>query len=98
MMSLRTPRTMFTGIANPMPSTPRFFATMAVLMPMRAPLESTSAPPELPKLIGASVWMKSSRGAIPSCCRLVALTMPCVTVCDRPMGLPMASTTSPTLS
>ena len=24
--------------------------------------------------------------------------MPCVTVCDRPMGLPMASTTSPTCS
>ena len=44
-----------------------FFATMAVLMPMRSPLASTSAPPELPKLIGASVWMKSSSGAMPSC-------------------------------
>ena len=32
-----------------------------------APLESISAPPELPKLIGASVWMKSSSGAMPSC-------------------------------
>src|SRR5213082_2302043 len=52
------PRTMFTGIAKPMPSTPRFLATMAVLMPTSAPLESISAPPELPKLIGASVWMK----------------------------------------
>ena len=34
----------------------------------------------------------------PSCWRPVALTMPCVTVWDRPMGLPMASTTSPTRS
>ena len=59
---------------------------------------STSAPPELPTLIAASVWMKSSKEARPSCCRPVALTMPCVTVCDRPIGLPMASTTSPTLS
>jgi len=76
MMSASTPRTMFTGMAKPMPSTPMFLATMAVLMPTSAPLESTSAPPELPKLIGASVWMKSSSGAIPSCWRLVALTIP----------------------
>jgi hypothetical protein len=75
-MSLNTPRTMFTGIAKPMPSTPRFLATIAVLIPTRSPLESTSAPPELPKLIGASVWMKSSSGAMPSYWRLTALTMP----------------------
>ena len=61
-----------------------------------APLESIKAPPELPKLIGASVWMKSSSGAMPSCWRLTALTMPWVTVWDRPIGSPMASTTSPT--
>ena len=40
---------------------------MAVLMPISAPSESTSAPPELPKLIGASVWMKSSNVVMPSC-------------------------------
>jgi hypothetical protein len=69
---------------------------MAVLMPTSAPLVSTSAPPELPKLMAASVWMKSSKVAMPSCSRLVALTMPCVTVCDSPIGSPIASTTSPT--
>ena len=47
--------------------------------------------------MAASVWMKSSNVATPSE-RVVALTMPCVTVCDRPTGLPMASTTSPTRS
>ena len=87
MMSLTTPRTMFTGIAKPMPSTPRLLATMAVLMPTRSPLASTSAPPELPRLIAASVWMKSSSGAMPSCERLTALTMPWVTVCDRPQRI-----------
>ena len=58
---------------------------------------STSAPPELPWLIGASVWMKSSK------CRRrrrsrgpCALTMPIVTVWPTPSGLPIASTTSPT--
>src|SRR6184192_582693 len=44
MISESTPRTMFTGIAKPMPSTPRFLATMAVLIPTSAPLESISAP------------------------------------------------------
>ena len=33
---------------------------MAVLMPTRWPVASTSAPPELPGLIAASVWMKFS--------------------------------------
>jgi len=33
---------------------------MAVLMPISSPLELIRAPPELPGLIEASVWMKSS--------------------------------------
>ncbi|MEH2524244.1 MULTISPECIES: hypothetical protein [unclassified Bradyrhizobium] len=33
---------------------------MAELMPINSPLRLTSAPPELPGLIAASVWMKSS--------------------------------------
>ena len=32
-----------------------------LLMPIRLPAASTSAPPELPRLIAASVWMKSSK-------------------------------------
>ncbi len=79
-----------------MPSTPRFFASTAVLMPTSSPLALMSAPPELPTLMGASVWMKFSNVATPSWPRPVALTMPWVTVCDSPTGLPMASTMSPT--
>ena len=48
--------------------------------------------------MAASVWMKFSKVATPSCARPVALTMPWVTVCDSPSGLPIASTTSPTCS
>jgi len=47
-----------------MPSTPMFLATMAVLMPTSAPAGVDQRAAELPKLIGASVWMKSSSGAI----------------------------------
>ena len=38
---------------------------MAVLMPSRLPLTSTSAPPELPGLMAASVWMKFSKVLMP---------------------------------
>ncbi|MNT94962.1 hypothetical protein D3C72_2367510 [compost metagenome] len=50
----------FTGIAKPMPWEPPDLEKIAVLMPVRLPMASTSAPPELPGLIAASVWMKSS--------------------------------------
>ena len=51
---------MFDGIAKPMPMLPPVRERMALLMPTSRPLRSTSAPPELPGLIDASVWMKSS--------------------------------------
>jgi hypothetical protein len=51
---------MFDGIAKPMPTLPPPGATIAVLMPTSAPRRLTSAPLELPGLIGASVRMKSS--------------------------------------
>ncbi len=69
---------------------------VAVLMPTSSPREFTSAPPELPTLIAASVWMKSSKFVMPSWPRPVALTMPIVTVWLSPSELPIASTTSPT--
>src|SRR5437879_2210711 len=71
---------------------------MAVLMPTSSPRAFTSAPPELPGLIAASVWMKSSYSAMPTLARPTALTIPIVTVWLRPNGLPMASTYSPTWS
>ncbi len=67
-----------------------------LLTPIRLPAVSTSAPPELPGLIAASVWMKSSKRLMPRWLRPSALTMPIVTVLPNPNGLPIASTMSPT--
>jgi hypothetical protein len=39
---------------------------MAVLMPSSRPSVSTSAPPEFPGLMAASVWMKFSKVLMPS--------------------------------
>ena len=51
---------MLIGMAKPMPAFMPERDKMAVLMPMTRPRESTSGPPELPGLMEASVWMKSS--------------------------------------
>ncbi len=48
---------MLTGMAKPMPWPA---ATMAVLIPITSPYMLSSGPPELPGLMEASVWMKSS--------------------------------------
>ena len=69
---------------------------MSVLMPMRLPFTSTSAPPELPGLIAASVWMKLPNGFAGWISRPTALTIPMVTVWPTLNGSPIASTTSPT--
>ena len=55
-----TLRAMFTGMAKPMPMLPPLRDRIAVLMPISSPRRFTSAPPELPGLMEASVWMKSS--------------------------------------
>ena len=95
---------MLMGMAKPMPCAP---PATAVLMPMTSPFASTSAPPELPGLMAASVWMRlrSER-----CCpvphasstttsRPRALTTPLVTLVVKvPRGLPMASDSWPGLS
>ena len=65
---------------------------IAVLMPISSPRRLTSAPPELPGLIEASVWMKSSYPSGDRPLRPSALTMPEVTVWPMPKGLPMAMT------
>src|SRR6185312_10510661 len=87
-----------TGIAKPIPIEPPERVKIAVLIPTRLPPTSTSAPPELPGLMAASVWMKFSKVLMPRPVRPSAETMPPVTVWPTPKGLPMASTTSPTLS
>ena len=48
-----------------MPRLPPVREKIAVLMPSRLPATSTSAPPELPGLIAASVWMKFSKVLMP---------------------------------
>ena len=56
-----TLRATATGTAKPMPWLPDDpWARMAVLIPINSPRSFTSAPPEFPGLIDASVWMKSS--------------------------------------
>ena len=47
-------------IAKPMPIEPPFGERIAVFTPITRPFMSKSGPPELPRLIAASVWMKSS--------------------------------------
>jgi hypothetical protein len=83
------------------PGTPEATVAIAVLMPMTSPAPLTSAPPELPGLIAASVCRASITVASSwvepvATARSVALMMPSVTVFDRPSGAPMATATSPT--
>ena len=80
-----------------MPMLPPDGETICELMPTSSPDVVMSAPPELPRLIGASVCRKSSYDVLsPSVVRPFALMMPIVTVWPMPSGLPTASTTSPT--
>ena len=76
---------------------------MIEFTPISCPAMFTSAPPELPGLIGASVWMapytdawlgSDASGMITGRCR--ALMMPAVTVPSRPYGDPTAATAWPT--
>ena len=98
-------RARLAGIANPMPwaCAPLCgLAAASVGIPITSPEVFTSAPPLLPGLIGALVWMASGSvaagepGAAGSVtARPVAEMMPSVTLPDSPSGLPTASTTSP---
>ena len=81
-----------------MPIEPPLREKIAVLMPTSWPLMLISAPPELPGLIAASVWMKKPKSDTPTCVRASAETMPLVVVWPTPNGLPMASTRSPICS
>ena len=86
------------GTASPRPQ-----PATAVLMPTTRDAESASAPPELPGLSAASVWMTSSttRAVRPSRVgsdRPSPLTTPAVTEPASPSGLPTATTSWPTRS
>ena len=90
------------GIANPIPAAAPPICGSAVRRVSgcrsRVPKISTSAPPELPGLIGALVWIAFGRKTpLPSgACRLSALTMPSVTLKLSPNRFPIAIVMSPT--
>src|SRR5256886_5386457 len=89
----------FIGTARPRP-----MPATAVLTPMSLAWESARAPPELPGLRAASVWITSSmkrRLPLPSAVaseRPNPLTTPDVTEPEKPIGLPIATTSCPTRS
>ena len=88
---------MLTGTAKPMFCANR---EIAVLIPTTSPATFTSGPPELPKLIAASVWMRLSKsrswpGRGPRSGPCPEMT-PTVTVLSKLSGSPMAMTHSPT--
>ena len=85
------------GMAKPYPAYAPVGEESTELIPTNSPFAFTSAPPLLPWLIAASVWMNDS---IPLLYtpneRAFALTIPAVTVEFRLNGLPTANTHSPT--
>ena len=83
--------TVFEGIAKPMPCPCEM---RSVVMPTIFPRASTSGPPELPGLIGASVWIHRLYGAT-SRYRRGELMMPSEMDRVNPNGLPSASTNCP---
>ena len=93
-------RAVLTGIANPIPTLPWPPSPVAIweLIPITRPAASSSGPPELPGLIGASVWMTLSmlKPLGPWIWRWSADTIPLVSVRSSPNGLPIASVGSPT--
>ena len=95
--------TVLLGIAKPIPAAaPPSCGSPAASVgtPITRPWMSASAPPELPGLIGALVWIVFGRMMPPPSLALrpSALTMPWVTLELRPSGLPIAIAMSPTRS
>ena len=60
MMSLATLTTVCAGIAKPIETADSLGGMYATFMPTTCELASTSAPPELPGEIAASVWIRST--------------------------------------
>src|SRR4051794_1189192 len=86
------------GTARPRPT-----PATAVLTPTTSPRPGTSAPPELPGLRAASVWMTLSMMRVAARLRAgserpSAETTPAVTEPANPLGLPIATTSWPTRS
>ena len=89
---------MLIGTEKPMFCAKRGLA-IAVLIPTTSPAVFRSGPPEFPKLMAASVWMRLSNERLASerfAKRPLPETTPTVTVFSKPSGSPIAITQSPT--
>ena len=88
------------GTANPTPSKPDSpLERIWALIPITRPRASKSGPPELPWLIGASVWIASTRSYFvvsDGIERRIAETTPTESESVFPNGLPIAATGWPT--
>ena len=85
------------GMAKPIPLLSPLWLRISAFTPMTSPLMSARAPPELPGLMAASVWIMFTATSASFCKgRSTALTTPEVTVPLSPKGLPMATATEPT--
>ena len=80
------------GMAKPTPTLPSTGLSIELLMPITSPCVFTSAPPELPGLIAASVWIRPLRllpfEVLPLCYRFEMI--PWLSDPDRPNGEPIA--------
>src|SRR5438128_6249472 len=86
------------GIGNPIPENSPVDEKIAEFIPTTSPLIFSKGPPELPGLIGASIWImlgieywEPEGRSLPS-----PLIIPAVIEPDRPNGLPIAAICSPT--
>ena len=88
---------MLDGTAKPIPTLPPLCDAIWELTPITRPCASSSGPPELPGLIGASVWMTESiwKPSGAWMWRPVPDTMPAVVVCESPNGEPIATASCP---
>ncbi len=89
------------GTAKPTPSALPESLRICALIPITRPRASKSGPPELPWLIGASVWIASTRlycEVSESIERRIAETTPTPSEFSLPNGLPIAATGSPTVT
>ena len=90
---------MLAGTAKPIPTLPWLVPPVAIceFTPITWPAASSSGPPELPGLIGASVWITESiwKPSGAWMWRPVPETIPAVAVCGRPNGDPIATASWP---
>ena len=84
---------MFTGIAKPMPILPPLRETITELMPTSSPLRLTSAPSGIARIdrrVGLNEVFEAL--GVDAAAARGALTIPDVTVFEKPNGLPIATT------